>query len=120
MIVIIGGGIFGLAIGWTLARANCPVTLFEQGQVGHGATWAAAGMLMPWKLSGAFNQDLFDLQRAGYELWPDFAAALSAASAVELHFETDGRYFVALDDKVARRLYKQYRFHQEAKNPPPG
>ena len=36
--VIIGGGICGLAIGWHLARAGRPVTIFERGEAGHGAT----------------------------------------------------------------------------------
>lgn len=113
MVVIIGGGIFGLAIGWYLARVGCPVTLFEQGQVGRGATWAAAGMLMPWKISPSFNHDLFLLQQASHQLWPAFAQELKAASNVAIHYQTDGRYFVALDEKAVKRLRKQYTIHKQ-------
>jgi glycine oxidase len=47
-IVIVGGGICGLSIGWFLARSGHPVTLLERGGAGLGATWAAAGMLAPY------------------------------------------------------------------------
>jgi len=113
MIAIIGGGVFGLSIGWYLARAGQPVTLFEKGRVGRGATGVAAGMLMPWKLSKSFSRNLFDLQQAGHKQWPAFAGALKRASDIDIHYQTEGRYFVALNKKTAKRFGKQYRFHQK-------
>jgi glycine/D-amino acid oxidase-like deaminating enzyme len=44
-VAIIGAGVAGLGIGWRLAEAGCQVTVFERGEAGHGASWAAAGML---------------------------------------------------------------------------
>ena len=35
----------GLGVGWRLAATGCTVDLFDQGEAGHGASWAAAGML---------------------------------------------------------------------------
>ncbi|MDE0689611.1 MAG: FAD-dependent oxidoreductase, partial [Candidatus Poribacteria bacterium] len=46
-IVIIGGGVIGLGIGWQLAKAGAAVTIYDRGQAGRGASWAAAGMLGP-------------------------------------------------------------------------
>ena len=47
-IVIIGGGVIGLGIGWQLAKAGVSaVTIYERGQAGRGASWAAGGMLGP-------------------------------------------------------------------------
>ncbi len=112
MIHIIGGGVFGLAIGWRLAQVGQAVTILEKDQVGRGATWAAAGMLMPWKLSDGFNDALFALQRASHERWPTFAEAVERAGQVELDYQTAGRYFVALMDKAATRLRRQYDFHR--------
>lgn len=112
MIAIIGGGVFGLSIGWYLARAGRAVTIFEQGQVGRGATWAAAGMLMPWKLSDNFSLDLFSLQQTSYQQWPEFAQELSAQTGVDLDYQTKGRYFLALMDKAIHRFRRQFDFHQ--------
>ncbi len=114
MITIIGGGIFGLTIGWYLARAGHRVTIFEQGEAGRGATWSAAGMLMPWKLSNTFSSDLFALQRESHNLWPEFVRELSAASDIDIHYQTTGRYFVALDEKAAKRFQRQFKFHRQA------
>ncbi|MDE0014855.1 MAG: FAD-dependent oxidoreductase, partial [Candidatus Poribacteria bacterium] len=46
-VLIIGGGVIGLGIGWQLAKAGATVTIHERGQAGRGASWAAAGMLGP-------------------------------------------------------------------------
>ena len=45
MIAVIGGGVCGLGIGWRLAQAGCNVHVFDRGEAGKGASWAAAGML---------------------------------------------------------------------------
>lgn len=111
-IIIIGGGVFGLSIGWYLARAGQSVTIFERERAGRGATWAAAGMLMPWKLSKSFSDELFALQQASYRLWPAFARELSTQTGVDLRYQTDGRYFVALDEKAVNRFRQQYRYHR--------
>lgn len=113
MITIIGGGVFGLAIGWYLAQAGREVTILEKGEAGRGATWAAAGMLMPWKLSDAFSPALFDLQRASHQQWPAFAETLTTTTGIALDYQTEGRYFVALMDKAVIRLRRQYKFHRE-------
>ena len=113
MITIIGGGIFGLSIAWSLLKAGVGVTLLEKDSVGHGATWAAAGMLMPWKLSDKFSDDLFALQRAAHTEWPAFATSIEQETGVDIDFRTDGRYFVAITEAAARRLERQYTFHQE-------
>lgn len=113
MIAIIGGGVFGLAIGWKLAKAGRRVTIFEKGQAGRGATWAAAGMLMPWKLSRSFSQELFDLQRESRRLWPQFASDLIDYANIDIDYQTNGRYFLALMDNAAQRLRRQFEFHRD-------
>ena len=47
-ILIIGGGVIGLAIGRELHKNGVKrVTLLEKGVVGEESSWAAAGMLGP-------------------------------------------------------------------------
>ena len=46
-IIIIGGGVIGLGIGWQLVKAGASVTIYERDRAGRAASWAAAGMLAP-------------------------------------------------------------------------
>ena len=43
MIVIIGGGVIGLSIGWQLAKSGVDVTLMEEDVCGRDASWASVG-----------------------------------------------------------------------------
>ena len=47
-IVIVGGGVIGLSVGWQLLRKGIAVSLLERGEVGRRASYAAAGMLAPY------------------------------------------------------------------------
>lgn len=44
---IVGGGVAGLFTAWHLGKAGEEVHLFEQGRIGQGCSWDAAGMLAP-------------------------------------------------------------------------
>lgn len=46
-VVVVGGGIVGLSVAWSLARRDVEVELLEQGRVGEGASWGNAGWLTP-------------------------------------------------------------------------
>src|SRR3954462_5080476 len=51
--VVIGAGVIGLGIAWRLAQAGCAVTVYDRGEAGRGASWAAAGLLPGAGRSGA-------------------------------------------------------------------
>ena len=80
----------GLAIGWRLATAGCPVAIFERGEAGHSASWAAAGMLAAGIEAEPGEAPLYALNRSSQELWPGFAAELEAASGVPLGYRSEG------------------------------
>jgi glycine oxidase len=72
-ILIVGGGIIGCALARELARANQKVLVVERGQVGAGASSAAAGLLAP-ALSASPVGPLADLcfqSAALYDGWVD-------------------------------------------------
>ncbi len=46
-VVVVGGGIIGLAIAHELRHRGAKVRILEQGRCGQQASWAAAGMLAP-------------------------------------------------------------------------
>ena len=80
-VIVIGGGIIGLAVAYYLRRAQLGVTLVERGGVGREASWAAAGYL---SFQGESNQpgprlELMRTSRLMYESWIEELAEFSAA-----------------------------------------
>ena len=45
-VIVVGGGIIGLAVAWRARQRGMSVTLLEREAVGGGATRVAAGMLV--------------------------------------------------------------------------
>jgi glycine oxidase len=74
-VVVVGGGIIGLACAWRLAQAGCTVTVLDVARESREASWAAAGMLAPHHEADA-QGPLWRLGRSSLERWPDFVAAL--------------------------------------------
>lgn len=95
-VVIIGGGVIGGALAWSLARRGASVTVVEAGRVGRGASWASAGVLSPdW--SGEDPTALTALSHAGMSAWPDWAAELEDHTGVGLNLRRDGLLNVWVD-----------------------
>jgi glycine oxidase len=109
---IIGGGVIGLAIGWRLAQAGRKVEIFERGVAGHGASWAAAGMLAAGSEVEPGESALFGLLKHSQSLWPGFAAELAAASGIDVELKTEGTISVALTQDDLGRLRQTYALQQ--------
>jgi glycine oxidase len=112
MIAIVGGGICGLSIGWHLARAGRSVTIFERGEAGHGATWAAAGMLAAQIEAEPGEDALLPLMVESRDLWPEFARELEAAAGMAVDLRREGTLAVALDRDEAAQLAFTFDFHR--------
>ena len=108
MFVIVGGGICGLAIGWRLAAAGRPVTVLERDKAGHGATWAAAGMLAPQAEAEHAEEALLPLAMESCARWRGFADELLAASGIDVDYRDEGTIVVALDRDDREHL--EHRF----------
>ncbi len=46
-VAVIGGGAVGVTVAYYLARRDVPVTLFDGNEIGHGASFGNAGLLVP-------------------------------------------------------------------------
>jgi glycine oxidase len=104
-VVIIGGGIQGLAIGWYLAGAGRSVTIVERGDAGHEATWASAGMLAPHVVTSTLAEALRSrLVLTSHSLWPGFADELQQASSVAIGYRTEGSLVTAHDQEGIERI----------------
>jgi len=112
-VAIIGGGVIGLGIGWRLAQAGCPVEIFERGEAGKGASWAAAGMLAAGVETEPGELALHALNRASQLAWPGFAAELEAASGQSVELRQEGTLVVALNRDDVAQLRNTYDFQRE-------
>jgi glycine oxidase ThiO len=74
-VIVIGGGIAGLACAHALAGDGRAVTIFEMAQ-GRGASWAAAGMLSPWAES-PHGIETCDLREQALASYPEWTAGLT-------------------------------------------
>ena len=80
-VLVIGGGVIGLATAIALSQRGANVTVVERDLCGHGATWAAAGMLAPEaeRLEGS----LLEFGIRSREMYPEWIANLMGLSGQE-------------------------------------
>jgi glycine oxidase len=112
MIAIVGGGIIGLSIGWMLARRNEEVTVFDKGEAGREASWAAAGMLAPQVEAEPGEEWFLQFLLKSRSHWKEFARELEAASGITVDYRDEGTLVVALDHDDSERLRFQYDFQR--------
>src|SRR5437867_4332330 len=96
-LVVVGGGIVGLACAWRAARSGLSVRVLERGEPGAEASAAAAGMLAPVTEAEFGEEELLRLNLAGRAEWPAFAAELSERSGLDLDYRESGALVVAAD-----------------------
>jgi glycine oxidase len=108
-VLVLGAGIVGLAVAWSLRRRGMSVTLLERDRAGRATSHVAAGMLAPVAEVefGAAGRRLLDLGLRSAELWPAFAAELESAGGVEVAPRRTGTLLLARDDDEARELERQ-------------
>ena len=111
-VAIVGGGVIGLAIGWRLAEAGAEIDIFEQGQAGRGASWAAAGMLASAVEAEPGEAALLALLGRSHLLWPGFAQALEAASGSEVGLRGEGTLAIGLTRDDAEQLRFAYELQR--------
>ncbi len=95
-IVVIGGGLIGLSIAWDLARAGARVVVCEARRCGRAASWASAGIVHSG--SATRSDPLARLRRMSAAMYPDWTAALTAATGVETGYERCGLLDLILDE----------------------
>ena len=94
-VVIIGGGVAGLGIGWRLAQQGVETLVLERSQPGRGSTWASAGMIAAPQNAGAISDSEAQLAHHGAKLWPEFAAQIEQASRRAVSYSVNGGVIVA-------------------------
>ena len=110
-IVVIGGGIIGLAIARRLCQSGSAVTVLEQHRTGRGASWAAAGMLAP---HCEFDEPdpYFILCRTGLERYAGFVETLREETGHPIDYNSTGMIYPALSGGEQARLETRYERHR--------
>jgi glycine oxidase len=101
-IVVVGGGVIGLAVARALAKRDLSdLLLIERAAVGREASYAAAGIIAPQAEADALD-DFYKLAAASRDLYPVFANELKEETGIDVELDLTGTLYLALtaDDEV--------------------
>ncbi len=113
-VVVVGGGIIGLAIAWRARQAGMSASVLERDVVGQGTSHVAAGMLAPVAEVefGASGGRLLELGLRSASMWPSFASELEAGTGTPVGLLRTGTLLAARDADDARELERQLEFRR--------
>ena len=111
-VVVIGGGVIGMAIAWRAAQRGLRVIVIERGRIGSGTSRHAAGMLAPIAEVTPGEEPLLTLGLRSALAYPAFAEELAAAVGDDgppLGYTRCGTLLVARDADEAEALERELR-----------
>jgi glycine oxidase len=111
-VVVVGGGVIGLACAWRAAQRGLVVTVLERERPGAGASWVAAGRLAPVTESHFGEEKLLRLNLAAAEAYPAFATELEQASGHPVGYRRCGALALALDRDDVEELKRLEAFQR--------
>jgi glycine oxidase len=109
-VLVVGGGVIGLSVGWRAAQRGLDVLVIERDARGgppSGASYVAAGMLAPVSEADPSERDVLELGLRSAALWPAFATELQDASGIDIGYRTCGTLLVAHDRDSAEALERE-------------
>jgi glycine oxidase len=106
-VLVIGGGVIGLAVAWRAAQAGLAVTVLERGHPGGETSHVAAGMLAPISETSPTELALLALGRRSAASYPEFVAELAEASGRDPGYLRCGTLAVARDGDEAEALERE-------------
>jgi glycine oxidase len=111
-VLIIGGGVIGLAIARALARRGVTnITVIEKNEFGREASWAAGGILAP-QVETDKDDDFFRLACASRDLYRDFAESLQTESGIDVQLDTTGTLCIAFTEDEEAELRARFAWQQ--------
>jgi glycine oxidase len=110
-LVVVGAGAIGLAAAWRTAAGGLSVAAVDP-DPGHGASFAAAGMLAPVTEAHFGEEALLALNLAAADRWPAFVEELEADAGREVSYRACGTLAVASDLGDRAVIEELHRFHE--------
>jgi glycine oxidase len=106
-VIVVGGGVIGLAATWRLAQRGLRVVVLERDQAGSGTTSVAAGMLAPIAEADLGEQPLLRLGIASAAAYPAFVDELRERSGLDPGYLACGSLLTARDRDEAESLARE-------------
>ncbi|MBV6508135.1 MAG: Hydrogen cyanide synthase subunit HcnC [Acidimicrobiales bacterium] len=110
-VIIVGGGIIGLASAWRCLQAGLTVTVFDPDPT-RAAAFAAAGMLTPVTEAYWGEEDLIAVSTASMRRYAGFVAELEAVTGLDVDLRTSGVLVVAFDNDDLEVIEDLFRLHE--------
>jgi glycine oxidase len=111
-VLIVGGGVIGLAVGWRAAQRGLRVEVLERGEPGAETSAVAAGMIAPVAEADAREPALLPLALASARAYPAFVAELEERSGLDAGYLECGTLMVARDEDEARALARERQIRE--------
>jgi glycine oxidase len=112
-VVVVGGGLIGLAVARELAGRGGRVTVLERGEPGAAASWAAGGMLSP-RAEALRPGPFLELGLASLDRYPGFIDGVVRESGVPVEFAGGGKLLLATTAAEAGQLAARYGWQEGA------
>ena len=113
-VVVIGGGVIGLAVARALARRGVRnICLVERGGLGAEASSAAGGMLLP-QVEADGHDDFFALACRSRDLYPSLAIELRDETGIDIELDTTGTLYLALNEHDYEDIEKRHQWQTRA------
>ena len=94
---IVGAGIAGLTLARELGGEGRKVVVLDRASPGHGATWAAAGMLAPLVEARLEERPLMEFGRQALEAYRQYLDDIAEETGIDCGYRDDGVLIVAVD-----------------------
>jgi glycine oxidase len=111
-VLIVGGGVIGLAVADAVAARGIPVALVERDRVANAASAGAAGLLAAL-IESQGPGPFLDLALAGRRAFAEDAETLSAATGIDIGYRVTGTLRVAESGEMADELRARVRWQKE-------
>ncbi|GGA47625.1 glycine oxidase ThiO [Paenibacillus physcomitrellae] len=111
-IIVMGGGVIGLASAFELASRGYEVAVLETGRCGGQASGAAAGMLAPYSENLESPDEFFRLCLESLQLYPAWQARVKEVSGCPFEYTESGSLYIVYHEAdmlalESRRLWQR-------------
>ncbi|HWH94478.1 MAG TPA: FAD-dependent oxidoreductase, partial [Baekduia sp.] len=106
-VAVVGGGVIGLAVAWRARQRGLDVVVVDRGELGAGASRAAAGMLAPVAEADAQERALLVHNLESARRWPTFARELEDVTGVDVGYRACGSLLLARDQDEAAHVERE-------------